>query len=140
MESSKIKELDALSRKTFTYKTDGKIDTWRSHADEALAGSKWVGDCDDLGSTVLDLLHRNGQPLDKCWRLYVDSQRRSSDPKNMDHLVACTVDSEGNWWIVGDTFGPSYSIERMRHIGTCFQRMDKALEAPQAGVPWKELK
>ena len=123
---------DAMARRRFTYVADpfGR-DTWRSHADTVLAGSPWEGDCDDLASTVLDLLGREGFPLDQRFRLLVST----TSGRVIDHMVAAGVQG-GKILILGDTFGPAYDISRMTHRGILFQRMSEAREGIwREGVP-----
>lgn len=134
MDSNKFIEADTKARAKFTYVSDGVFDTWRSHTDEALANHDWSGDCDDLASTVLDILTREGLALTDCWRLMVSSRHTGT----MDHMIACAIDDKGEFWIIGDTFGAAYHAEKLKHQPIDFQRMDKAdTDEVQVGTPWK---
>lgn len=64
MLAADVRRWDQAARDGFTYAGDGALDTWRSHAADVLNSRPWRGDCDDLVSTVLDLLGRRGVPLD----------------------------------------------------------------------------
>lgn len=107
-----IENVDKLARERFTYKADPVLkDTWRSHAKQVLAGEAWSGDCDDLASTVLDLLGRNGVALEDRYRLYVASDKSDT----VDHMVAAVRANDGDIYVVGDTFAPIYKLNRMAH-------------------------
>lgn len=123
------RELDRLARAGFTYLADPDGDLWRSHADDALNGRKWAGDCDDLASTVLDLASRDGYRLDRLFRLFV-STGKSKAP---DHMVAVMKGPDLKLWVVGDTFKPAYRLSEMTHRPVFYEKMDVAA----AGVLWK---
>jgi hypothetical protein len=133
MDADTIRRLDAEARQRFTYRPDA-VDNWRSHGDEVLRGEDWQGDCDDLASTVLDLLGRNGMALGDRYRLLVSTLGESQ----VDHMVACAVDADGHFWIVGDTFAPAYPAALMKHRGLFYNRLTET--QPKAvwrdGVPW----
>ena len=117
-------EADRLARQNFTYLADPvALDLWRSHADAALDGRPWSGDCDDLASTVLDILGRAGTPLADRYRLFVSTRGL----KTPDHMIAAVRD-RGRIWIVGDTFRPCYSIGEMAHRACFYQRMDEVAD------------
>ena len=121
--------VDALARRRFTYQPDPKErDTWRSHADAALAGSPWSGDCDDLASTVLDLLGRDGFPLQERFRLLVSTR----GGRIVDHMVAAALYG-GRIIVIGDTFSGPYPLAEMKHRSILYQRMSEARE----GI-WRE--
>lgn len=130
MRISEIKHWDLRARERFTYLADVG-DTWRSHADEVLRGEAWRGDCDDLASTVLDLLGRAGLPLDQQYRLEVDSKGGDQ----VDHLIACALDGGGELWVVGDTFGVAYRAGDMMHAPVQYQRMSE-FPTVRLGAPW----
>ena len=137
MRADDIVRVDREARALFTYQPDGVFDRWRSFGDDVLLGRAWAGDCDDLTSTVLDLLGRAGQPLDRRWRLTVGALQTG----RVDHLVGCALSDEGAWIVVGDTFGPAYGAWQMRHQPFDFHRLDERnLEGKpvwRLGVPWK---
>jgi len=70
---------------------------WESFADRALAGKAWVGDCDNLTFTVLDLLARQGFPVERMYRV----QRPTKNP-SIYHMVGMVQLSDGRYFIVGD--------------------------------------
>lgn len=125
---------DRRARAGFRYQTDGVFDTWRSHADQVLAGEAWVGDCDDLASTVLDLLTRQGLPLDRAFRLLV----ASGDAPGFDHLVGAVRTLDG-FVVVGDTFGGAYPAGAMAHRAFAYQCLDAFAAGEDGwrdGAPW----
>lgn len=132
MDVDAVVAADRLARKRFTYKSEPG-DTWRSHADAALSGEAWAGDCDDLASTVLDILGREGLPLEDRFRLVV-----ATEGKKPNHLIACAF-IDGSFQIVGDTFRPAYPAKAMRHRGIFYNRLSET--KPEAiwreGVPWR---
>ena len=136
MDADVIRAVDAQARHGFTYRPDGAIDNWRSHADAVLKDEFWSGDCDDLASTVLDLLGRQGLAVDDRYRLLVSS----SGGKTPDHMVACARAGDGAFLIVGDTYRSAYSAAAMRHRGIFYNRMNET--QPEAvwreGVPWSK--
>lgn len=73
-------------------------EVWGSFADQALANKKWVGDCDNLTFTVLDLMARQGFPADRMYRL----DRKASRPGIL-HMVGAVKLSDGRYIIVGDS-------------------------------------
>lgn len=107
---------DKAAKSNFTYEADGDGDTWRSHAEAALARRPWSGDCDDLASTALDLLTRwdGNMPLDRLFRLCVASP---DCPRDLfyDHMVAGYKDEKGNLFIFGDTFTHACHVSRSPH-------------------------
>ena len=76
---------------------------WESFADSALAGKPWVGDCDNLAFTVLDLLARQGFPIERMWRL----QARAST-RGILHMVGGVQLSDGRFLVVGDAMRKGY--------------------------------
>lgn len=135
MDADLIRRLDAEARQNFTYKPD-QVDNWRSHADDALKGAAWAGDCDDLASTVLDLTGRQGAALSDRYRLLVSS----TGSNTVDHMVGCVVDGQGKFWIVGDTFDAAYPAAQMKHRGLFYNRLSEAVSPPtwRDGVPWEK--
>jgi len=126
-----IKHWDSKARSGFVYVPDPGTDTWRSHADDVLANRSWQGDCDDLVSTVLDLLGRAGVPLDHRYRLEVASRHSGQ----INHLVGAVVADDGGFWIVGDTFGAAYPAADMRHTAYEYSRLSEGKIVRQ-GAPW----
>lgn len=132
MRARALQDADGRARLRFTYQPDlSDRDNWRSHADDVEAGRDWSGDCDDLASTVLDLLARASVPLDQLYRLIV-STRRNDAP---DHMMACAWDDRGACWIIGDTFGPAYPAQDCPHQPLQYQRMDD-IGVWRDGAPW----
>lgn len=136
MTRGQIAEIDALARKHFTYVPDLKgHDTWRSHSDDAVAGRAWSGDCDDLASTVLDILFLRGMKLADLYRLEVSIAKNGM----VDHLIGCAKDEDGNFWIVGDTeFSSVYHGSSMVYEPLTYNRLSEAGENPviRIGRPW----
>ena len=131
MHSADIKHWDAQARSGFVYTPDKQIDTWRSYATEASLGASWQGDCDDLVATVLDLLGQAGLPLTQRYRLEVGSKGSTT----VNHLVGAVLSAEGQFWIVGDTFGSAYLAPEMRHTSIEYQCLSET-EVIRAGAPW----
>ncbi|HKU53924.1 MAG TPA: hypothetical protein VJP60_01055 [Rhizomicrobium sp.] len=135
MDADAIRAVDARARSRFLYRAES-IDNWRSHADAVLKGEAWFGDCDDLASTTLDLLGRDGVAADDRYRLVVSS----TGAKKPDHMVACVRADDGAFLIVGDTFKPAYAAAAMRHRGIFYNRLNET--QPEAvwreGVPWRK--
>lgn len=132
MDAERIRAVDLSARARFVYTPDpADRDTWRSHADDVLAGRVWEDDCDGLASTVLDLLARAGVALPALYRLVVDS----SGCGRADHMIACAWDAAGACWIIGDTFGEAYPAKDCRHRPLQYQRMDDAITW-RDGAPW----
>src|SRR5689334_393010 len=104
MDADAIRAVDARTRDRFTYLAE-TVDNWRSHADAVLEGVSWSGDCDDLASTTLDLLGRQGVAAVDRYRLVVSS----AGTKKPDHMVACVRAKDGAFLIVGDTFESAYA-------------------------------
>ena len=135
MNADQIRSIDAGARLHFTYRPDGSRDLWRSHADAVLSGRAWAGDCDDLASTVLDLLGRAGLALEKRYRLAASTR----GTETVDHLIAAAMDANGGFWIVGDTFGPAYPAGRCRHRLIEYQNLAEVRTGERrwrAGAPW----
>jgi hypothetical protein len=132
MDAEEVGKIDLQARRRFTYLSETG-DTWRSHADDALVGKAWHADCDDLASTVLDLLGRAGVNLQDRYRLVV-----ASKGKKPDHMVACVRLGDGCFRIVGDTFGPDYPAAVMKHRGVFYNRLSENSPEPiwRKGVPW----
>jgi hypothetical protein len=112
---NKLIKWDSAARKYYTYEYDkvlyGKSDKWVSKADDVLAGKAWKGDCDDLGSTVLDLLLRDGYPKKYLYRCLVNTKGFTD---KIDHFIALA--SDGNaMYVIGDTFGPIYPLKKIKH-------------------------
>lgn len=135
MNAESINKADSDARKRFTYFPDGAVDNWRSHADEVLAGKSWNGDCDDLASTVLDLLGRQHVPLEDRYRLLVTTK----GAKTPDHMIACVRTDEGEFRIVGDTFRSAYDVRAMSHKSLFYNRLSEndPKTVWREGAPWK---
>lgn len=98
---------DNLAQRFFSYQPEpGKTDVWRSFADQAVAGQRWKGDCDDLASTALDLLVRAHPDVDQSllFRLCVATPECERWVP-YDHMVAAYINHLGNLVCFGDTFG-----------------------------------
>lgn len=130
MKYDDIKKIDYTCRQHFTYLADGVVDTWRTHLAEVEAGKGWQGDCDDLTSTTLDDLTRNGLLLVNAYRLLVSS----TGGKVVDHMIGCVEDEDGKWWIVGDTFGECYSAGSCPHALIEYNRLS---EHDANGAIWR---
>lgn len=113
----------------YTYQEDpAGRDTWVSHADDVYDGKRWVGDCDDITSTCLDLLSRSGCSSDALWRGMVRT-RNATDWSRPDHMVGYVRDDSGHLWVVGDTYNPHpYPISIMEHT--------QIKNSPCSGVIW----
>ncbi len=86
-------------------------DTWRSHRNAVINNIPWTGDCDDLVSTVLDCIAREGHPLDKMWRVQVSTNYSGI----IDHMIG-VVRGRNNLWVVGDALAPrAYVFERLSY-------------------------
>lgn len=132
MRARALQDADGRARQRFTYQPDpAPRDLWRSRAEQVLADADWQGDCDDLASTVLDLLARDGVALGRLYRLIV-STRRNDVP---DHMTACAWDDRGVCWIIGDTYGPAYPAKACPHQLISYQRMDE-IGIWRDGAPW----
>lgn len=95
----------------FTYVAD-VVDNWRVHSSAVLMKQDWSGDCDDLTSTTLDVMIRAGQPRNKVWMVLADVMHTNV----LDHLIGMVQDSEGHYWIVGDTSGQNvYPANRVKY-------------------------
>lgn len=118
---------DTLARAHYTYEYDDiqyrQGDDWRSHADDVLAGARWKDDCDGLASTVIDLLDRDGYESDKMFRVICSS----TGTQTPDHFVGMASDGEG-LYIVGDTFGPVYSVKKIQHRILAVSRISDGIE------------
>lgn len=138
MRAEEIRTWDMKAHAQFDYVDDGAVDTWRSHADEVLAGKEWQGDCDDLAHTALDLMARAGAPLTSLCRLTVYASSNAAG-----HMVGAALDDDGKWWIVGDTYAAEpYAGTAMLHTPKDFNRLSEAgpgfLDPVwRVGVPWK---
>lgn len=134
MRSDEIKRIDAVCRRGFDYRAD-VVDRWQSFYQDVLAGRRWAGDCDDLTTTTLDALGRNGAARSNRWRLMVSAE--GTGYVQVNHMVGAIRDHAGTFWIVGDTFGSAYPSSQFRHGPRFFQRMDFSSSGRwQAGVPF----
>lgn len=129
MSPAEIQKHDQEARRGFTYKADGKIDEWLSHADDVKTGKPYQDDCDGLASTAVDLCCRAGLPEDRAFRLAVAA---SSDGSG--HMVAAVMDDAGHFWVIGDTFRSAYAAERMLHKPIEYRRLSES--AWREGAPW----
>lgn len=110
-----IRRADAAARARFTYRHDppGR-DTWVSHADAVRAGRAWQGDCDDLGSTALELAIELGADPARLHRALVASPYCPPD-QAFDHYVALAQAEDGDWWVFGDTYTPALPLAHSGH-------------------------
>ena len=105
---SDVQLAEQIARRGWSYEFDEpNRDTWRSEATECLQAHqnqevhRWKGDCDDLGSTVLDLACRFGVAPEQLYRAMVSSPQARGD--QIDHYVGL-YEQDGEWWVIGDTF------------------------------------
>jgi predicted transglutaminase-like cysteine proteinase len=128
-----IYDLDRQARRGFTYKPD-VADEWRSHSKDVYEGKSWEGDCDDLASTVLDLLASHGAPLEDLYRLIVVTKT------GVGHMIGAIKEEDGGrFWIVGDTFKDSpYPVSSMEHKPHEYNRLSEAGANTtwRMGLPW----
>ena len=111
---SLIRQADREARRRFTYEYDPpRRDTWVSHAEDVRQGQSWSGDCDDLGSTALELAVEMGADPAALYRARVASPVcPPSQP--FDHYVALAEDAS-SWWVFGDTFAPAQRLNQSGH-------------------------
>ena len=128
MNAYQIAEIDNRVRLKFTYVRD-EYDMWTSYADEILRGENIKGDCDDLASTVLDIMAREGADPAKMYRAQVSTTKTGP----VDHMVGMITDDLGRLWIVGDTFKSAYRANRMSH------RLVKTAKLSE-GLGWRKAK
>lgn len=134
MISTKIRAIDRAARTHWTPKADGKVDTWRSFHKAVEAGITTGGDCDDLSTTVMQLLCEAGLWLTDGWLLVVDS----NGDTHGDHLVGACRDELGGYWIVGDTLADSaYPAHTMKHKGIAFVALSNRRRFD--GLPWQRV-
>lgn len=106
-----IMNISLDTKENFVYLADVK-DNWRVHSSEVLVKKTWRGDCDDLTSTTLDMLVRNGQPRNKVWFVLADVEHKST----LDHLIGMVEDADGHFWIVGDTSSQNaYPVGKLKY-------------------------
>lgn len=129
-----LDDADRMARAGFTYTPDDGPDRWRSHYDDVLAGRDYEDDCDGLGSTFLDLLHRHfGMALEDLYQLVVDSKG-----KGPDHFVGCAY-SDNDFHIGGDTFYPAvYRASVMQHKPVKYRRLSEPPDLWREGAPFGE--
>lgn len=130
------KVADSRARQHFTYAPEpiGQ-DEWRSYADKVRAKEPFKGDCDDLASTVLDLVTGwiadgsvEGETSD-LFRLCVKSP--ACPPwQAYDHMVAAYIHA-GDLFCFGDTNG---SIQRPRERGYSIAQYSRVSE----GIVWRK--
>lgn len=116
MQLNVIKSIETQARARFVYKADQeRQDRWRSFHNAVYAGERWYGDCDDLASTVVNMLGKIGVPAYNMWFAHVDTE----DPDDkIDHMLAFMLHtSEGppTMYVIGDTYGPCYPAANMKH-------------------------
>jgi hypothetical protein len=129
--SKELKQTDLQARTKFQFRPDGPIDTWRSYADQVIRGISWAGDCDDLSSTVLDLLGRRGVPLEDRYRVLVSMAKNGK----VDHMIGMVVDSHGKFWIVGDTNQQIYPARAIYYQAIEYNRLSETIN----GAPvWRQ--
>ena len=106
-----IMNISLDTKANFNYLADVE-DNWRVHSSEVLTKQTWKGDCDDLTSTTLDMLVRNGQPRNKIWFVLADVEHKNM----LDHLIGMIQDADGHFWIVGDTSSQNaYPASQMKY-------------------------
>lgn len=113
-----VAAVDAICRSRLRYDPERPgEDRWRSLlgyiVDTAGGDSRWLGDCDDWGSTVLDALDLTGVPADRLWRITCSMERTAV----VDHYVGgVEVGPDRVLWIVGDSeASEAYPASRCRH-------------------------
>lgn len=109
-----IKTADMRVRANFTYTPD-VVDNWRAHSHAVLNSRPWEGDCDDLSTTALDMLGRQGQPLDRMWLVLVAAQTGNRLGGRLDHLIGVVEDDAGKFWVVGDTSHTTVELKEMTY-------------------------
>lgn len=103
MKIDKIREICAQAFRLFTYRPDPQFqDTWISYAEKVKTNQHFTGDCDDITSTILDLLDQNGCPADHMWRMMVRTENASN--AGPDHFIGVVQDDDDKKWVVGDTY------------------------------------
>lgn len=142
LDEATIIEADRIARGMWTYRmTRADNAHWRSHAADVFEDTPWSGHCVDLSETTLDVLvklikARGDNPdYTKMYRLIV---RSAIDMyAGPDHMVAAVKLDDGSVWIVGDTFGPAYPIERSPHHLAQFQGQVVESSKVSEGTTWR---
>lgn len=121
LESDKIRNLSNWSYDHFEYTRDVE-DTWNVNSEFVRAELEWFGDCDDITSTTLHIIHEEGQNLGSMWMLLVNSKGSGL----LDHVVGVVMDVNGKYWVVGDTskVRNNYPLEELAHRPMAIARMD----------------
>jgi hypothetical protein len=131
-----VRSVESLARANYTYKHDPENnDNWYSYHEYVERGDSWSDDCDSLTSTVVNLLIKRGLPLDKAWFAHVDSNHDGI----MDHMIGFIELPDGSMWVVGDTFGPCYRAENMRHHLKKFCKLTN-IQSWYAGHDFRQMK
>jgi hypothetical protein len=124
LSSRELKQTDLEARTKFYYRPDGPVDTWRSYADQVIRGVSWAGDCDDLSSTVLDLLGRRGVPLKDRYRVLVSMAKNGK----VDHMIGLAIDNHGKFWVVGDTNQQIYPVRAIYYQAIEYNRLSEMVD------------
>lgn len=129
---SAVDEADAAARRGFTPKADPeRQDRWRSHYDDVMAGRSWEGDCDDLGSTFLDLLGRqHGIPEADLYAMVVMSTGGL-------HYVGC-AHVDGIFYIGGDALFPGAYRAPPKHTTIKYRRLSEPPDLWRDGAPFED--
>jgi hypothetical protein len=116
-----MRQVEIRARAQYTYSTDIE-DSWRVHTHTVYAGVAWTGDCDDLTSTVLDMMGREGQPMNKMWFILVNVDRSAM---TADHIIGVVEDRDGKIWVVGDTGPFARPLQDVTYRILAWARLDR---------------
>ena len=109
---SDVNRLDRNVHERFKYRND-KDDFWKSSAEQFKADPRYIikDDCDGLASTCVHLAAQEGIPEKRLYRAIV---KTTDGPREVyaDHMIALLEDSDGEWYIFGDTFGRMRPLSR----------------------------
>lgn len=106
-----IMNISLNTKSKFRYVSD-VVDIWRVFSSDVMSGNIWRGDCDDLTSTTLDMLIRDGHPRSKVWFVLVNV----NNTRTLDHIVGMIEDIDGHFWIVGDTSSQNaYPLDQLKY-------------------------
>lgn len=99
---------EAAAKMQYTFGDQSRSkDEWKSFDKESAEGQQWQGDCDDLTLTTIEAAVRMGVSETRLYRALVAVQKTEGRQTKtvMGHMVGVYEDTNGKFWVIGDTDG-----------------------------------
>lgn len=114
MTAEAARAIDEQTRQAYRHREERR-DKWESSADAVRAGGVFRGDCDDITSTVVELLSSAGAQNSQLGRAIVRSGEWNQADGLADHMIGL-FRADGIVYIVGNSESPMMPLDESDYV------------------------